>query len=310
MSVAAPAAEKTVRCPTCRADHACGSACNLFISAECPVCLETRDPFVSLPCKHGVCAECYPQLCSATGRAPVAAVLGTSDEGNVVLDESIDENWEPTPAEVREYAVWLGMTLPADDAYLYIAKEGLKAPLPPPWKPCKTSEGEIFYFNFSTGESVWDHPCDEFYRQQYASAKADAEAKAAKQAQAQAARAQAIAEMEGNMDTFLLDPTQRPAQEPAQLPDADAVLRRAKKMTRKAELGDVAAALGEARKLLANSKAMAPAAAAQTRAARGAGERRRRSVEKRPSLDIPPPSSRTLPPLEGGARRATLPSLA
>ena len=23
---------------------------------------------------------------------------------------------------------------------------------------------EIYYFNFATGESIWDHPCDEFYR--------------------------------------------------------------------------------------------------------------------------------------------------
>ena len=24
--------------------------------------------------------------------------------------------------------------------------------------------GHIYYFNFATGESIWDHPCDEFYR--------------------------------------------------------------------------------------------------------------------------------------------------
>lgn len=24
--------------------------------------------------------------------------------------------------------------------------------------------GEIYYFNFSTGDSVWDHPCDEHFR--------------------------------------------------------------------------------------------------------------------------------------------------
>lgn len=24
--------------------------------------------------------------------------------------------------------------------------------------------GEIYYFNFSTGQSTWDHPCDEHYR--------------------------------------------------------------------------------------------------------------------------------------------------
>lgn len=26
------------------------------------------------------------------------------------------------------------------------------------------SQGDIYYFNFSTGKSVWDHPCDEYYR--------------------------------------------------------------------------------------------------------------------------------------------------
>lgn len=24
--------------------------------------------------------------------------------------------------------------------------------------------GDIYYFNFSSGESTWDHPCDEYYR--------------------------------------------------------------------------------------------------------------------------------------------------
>lgn len=52
------------------------------------------------------------------------------------------------------------MRLPEDKKYLYIAKEGLKAPLPDPWKPCKAGEDEIYYFNFETGESVWEHPCD------------------------------------------------------------------------------------------------------------------------------------------------------
>lgn len=25
--------------------------------------------------------------------------------------------------------------------------------------------GELYYFNFSTGDSVWDHPCDEHFRE-------------------------------------------------------------------------------------------------------------------------------------------------
>ncbi len=31
---------------------------------------------------------------------------------------------------------------------------------------CSQDEsGEIYYFNFSTGDSVWDHPCDEYFRE-------------------------------------------------------------------------------------------------------------------------------------------------
>lgn len=86
-------------------------------------------------------------------------------QGTIVLDEEIDADYEPTDAEVREYAAWLGMDPEADSHLLWIAREGLKAPLPPGWRACQTADGEIFYFNFSTGESVWDHPCDTYYRQ-------------------------------------------------------------------------------------------------------------------------------------------------
>ena len=39
---------------------------------------------------------------------------------------------------------------------MWIAKEGLRVPLPPGWK---LSEEELFYLKFST-ESEWEHPCD------------------------------------------------------------------------------------------------------------------------------------------------------
>ncbi|XP_071958080.1 uncharacterized protein [Antedon mediterranea] len=47
---------------------------------------------------------------------------------------------------------------------MWIAREGIIAPLPEDWKPCQDTNQDIYYFNFSTGDSVWDHPCDEFYR--------------------------------------------------------------------------------------------------------------------------------------------------
>ncbi|KAG7385501.1 hypothetical protein PHYPSEUDO_001451 [Phytophthora pseudosyringae] len=60
---------------------------------------------------------------------------------SIVLEEEIDPNYEPTEKE---------------------------APLPENWKPCKTTDTEeIYYFNFASGQSTWDHPCDEFYRNLY-----------------------------------------------------------------------------------------------------------------------------------------------
>ena len=58
--------------------------------------------------------------------------------------------------------VGLGMDVLKDKDLFWIAREGLCAPLPKHWKPCKTTDTEeIYYFNFATGESIWDHPCDE-----------------------------------------------------------------------------------------------------------------------------------------------------
>lgn len=72
---------------------------------------------------------------------------------------------EPT---LYEYAEILGMDLERDADLLWIAEKGLRAPLPEQWKACATAEdGEVFFFNVVTGESQWDHPLDEHYRQMY-----------------------------------------------------------------------------------------------------------------------------------------------
>jgi len=66
-----------------------------------------------------------------------------------------------------EYAKFLGMDLDNEKDLFWIAREGLKTPLQDPWKPCKTKDGNVFYFNFETKESQWEHPCDEYCKKQY-----------------------------------------------------------------------------------------------------------------------------------------------
>lgn len=84
---------------------------------------------------------------------------------SVVLETQQNSNYEPTENEIMEYGKWLGMQLPEDNCFLWIAKEGLKAPLPENWKPCKSEKDELYYFNFKTGQSIWDHPMDDHYKE-------------------------------------------------------------------------------------------------------------------------------------------------
>lgn len=69
------------------------------------------------------------------------------EEDSEPLVEEVDDTYEPTEKEVREYAIeTLGMNLPEDEGLLYLAREGLKAPLPPNWVPYQSKrDGEVYY---------------------------------------------------------------------------------------------------------------------------------------------------------------------
>jgi len=97
-----------------------------------------------------------------------------------VLEETVGDDYEPTQQEVEQYAEWLGIDADEDADLLWIAHQGLKTPLPKPWKPYQSSDGEIFYFNPETGLNTWDHPCDESLRALYAAELAKKRAKLAR----------------------------------------------------------------------------------------------------------------------------------
>eukprot|EP00667_Euglena_gracilis_P009855 EG_transcript_10025 len=75
-----------------------------------------------------------------------------------------DEEYEPSEQEIIEYCEWLGMDPETDKVLTWIAREALKAPLPENWKICYTEDREVYYFNVRTGESIWDHPMDTYYK--------------------------------------------------------------------------------------------------------------------------------------------------
>lgn len=105
---------------------------------------------------------------------PKSGEVYYADDGTVsiVLDDNYDPNYDPPQKEVDEYARWLGIDVDTEKDLLFIARDGLKAPLPKEWKPCKTDTGEVYYFNFKTGESIWDHPMDDVYKKRVADERA------------------------------------------------------------------------------------------------------------------------------------------
>ena len=112
------------------------------------------------PRGRGSGARPCPRSPSPTGPAPPG--------DSIILEEEIDPNYVPSQDEIDEYAKWLGMDLVQIRTSSGSRGKASKAPLPEHWKPCKTTDtDEIYYFNFSSGESTWDHPCDEYYRTLY-----------------------------------------------------------------------------------------------------------------------------------------------
>ncbi|NWQ98277.1 CE164 protein, partial [Burhinus bistriatus] len=63
------------------------------------------------------------------------------------------------------FAREIGIDPEKEPELIWLAREGIVAPLPPEWKPCQDITGDIYYFNFANGQSMWDHPCDDHYRE-------------------------------------------------------------------------------------------------------------------------------------------------
>ncbi|KAF6036394.1 CEP164 [Bugula neritina] len=72
----------------------------------------------------------------------------------VILEEEYDENYEPTEEEVAEYATLIGLDTVKDEHLMYIAREGVNAPLPKDWKPVQDVSATVEIFITLTSRLV------------------------------------------------------------------------------------------------------------------------------------------------------------
>lgn len=99
---------------------------------------------------------------------PKAGDVFRSEDGTtstVLPDQACDPNYEPSQEDLEDYAANIGIDVAKEPHLMWIAKEGLRAALPPEWRACETDADEMYYFNFQTGESMWDHPLDDTFRE-------------------------------------------------------------------------------------------------------------------------------------------------
>ena len=99
------------------------------------------------------------------------AQLMRTECGDTVQLLAENTDFEPTLDEVLKHAEFLSMDLERMSCdLLQVVCSGLKAPLPWYWKSCQDDQGEILFFDFSTGARVaafrsaaaW--PADGFHR--------------------------------------------------------------------------------------------------------------------------------------------------
>ncbi|XP_063491595.1 centrosomal protein of 164 kDa isoform X11 [Symphalangus syndactylus] len=83
---------------------------------------------------------------------------------NLCLPGSSDSPASASQVELLEFAREIGIDPIKEPELMWLAREGIMAPLPGEWRPCQDITGDIYYFNFTNGQSTWDHPCDEHYR--------------------------------------------------------------------------------------------------------------------------------------------------
>lgn len=65
--------------------------------------------------------------------------------------------------EINAFAIKIGIKLTEEPELLYLAREGVREPLPDGWN-CATSTQPVYYYNKDTGETSWEHPNVEIYK--------------------------------------------------------------------------------------------------------------------------------------------------
>lgn len=94
--------------------------------------------------------------------------MAAADGGTGSPDERpdvADQQGSPDVADLYEYCLSLGVDADQDEDLLWVVHEAFNAPLPGNVAEYTNEEGRVYYFNEVTGQSSWEHPLDQVYRE-------------------------------------------------------------------------------------------------------------------------------------------------
>jgi hypothetical protein len=82
--------------------------------------------------------------------------------GHELLAPENDPDYQPPLRDVLLYAELLGLDTAVDFDLLWVAREALRTPVPPPWRVCR-GLGAVYFVNCASGECRFLDPCDAHY---------------------------------------------------------------------------------------------------------------------------------------------------
>ncbi|VDL93542.1 unnamed protein product [Schistocephalus solidus] len=88
--------------------------------------------------------------------------VSNSPSGVLVLEENNEHM--PSEEEILLYATSIGIDTKKEPELIYLAREGISAPLPDGWTAIQDKDNNIFFHECSTGRTTQDHPMDALYR--------------------------------------------------------------------------------------------------------------------------------------------------
>ncbi|VDN11426.1 unnamed protein product, partial [Dibothriocephalus latus] len=95
--------------------------------------------------------------------------VSNSPPGVLVLEENND--LRPSEEEILMYATSIGIDIKKEPELIYLAREGISAPLPEGWSAIQDKDNNIFFRESSTGRTTQEHPMDALYRKLVAEAR-------------------------------------------------------------------------------------------------------------------------------------------